>query len=204
METIKLLKKFIKRLHPKRVKELHKKYPQYDIGRGTYGSPKIFTWDEGATLKIGSFCSIAAGVKIYLGGEHRMDWVTTYPFSVLWKSGRHIMGHPMTKGDVIIGNDVWIGTEAIIMSGVKIGDGAIVGARAIITKDIEPYSVYGGNPALLLKKRFDENIIQQLLFLEWWNLKNEEIEQILPLMLNTNIQTFIDEAKRIKRLSENF
>ncbi len=199
MKTIKLIKKFIKKLRKKKVKELYKKYPEYDIGRGTYGSPEIFTWDEGATLKVGSFCSIAAGVKIYLGGEHRMDWVTTYPFSLLWKTGRHIMGHPMTKGDVIIGNDVWIGTEAIIMSGVKIGDGAIVGARAVITKDIEPYSIYAGNPTFFLKKRFDERIIQQLLMLEWWNFKNEDIEQILPLMLNTDIQGFIDKARQIKK-----
>ena len=177
---------------------MQEKYPQYEIGRGTYGSPEIITWQEGATLKIGAFCSIAEGVKFFLGGEHRVDWVTTYPFSFLWESGRHITGHPKTKGDVIVGNDVWIGAEAVIMSGVKIGDGAVVGARAVVTKNMEPYAIYAGNPARLVKKRFDEKTIQQLLALEWWNFTDEEIEQILPLMLNTDIRTFIVEAKRIK------
>ncbi len=141
---------------------------------------------------------MAPGVQIFLGGEHRIDWVTTFPFNVLWKSGRKIKGHPKTKGDVIIGNDVWIGAEALIMSGVTIGDGAIVGARAVVTKDIEPYAIFAGNPAQFVRKRFDEKTIQQLLELEWWNYKDEEIEQMLPLMLDTDIQLFISEAKKRK------
>ena len=198
MNIFKLLKKDKKKKRSKRAEGIHEKYPQYEIGRGTYGAPEIFTWNEGATLKIGAFCSFASGVKLLLGGEHRIDWVTTYPFNVLWENARHITGHPRTKGDVIIGNDVWIGTEAIIMSGVRIGDGAVVAARAVVTKDIEPYAIYGGNPARLLKKRFDEETIQQLLELEWWNFKDEEIERLLPLMLNTDIRAFIAEAKRVK------
>ncbi len=198
MNIFKSLKKYLNKTCSRKVKELQEKYPQYEIGRGTYGSPEIITWQEGATLKIGAFCSIAEGVKFFLGGEHRVDWVTTYPFSFLWESGRHITGHPKTKGDVIVGNDVWIGAEAVIMSGVKIGDGAVVGARAVVTKNMEPYAIYAGNPARLVKKRFDEKTIQQLLALEWWNFTDEEIEQILPLMLNTDIRTFIVEAKRIK------
>lgn len=198
MKILKSFKKLINGRHSKRAKGLHGKYPQYEIGRSTYGDLNIFTWNEEATLKIGAFCSISAGVKIFLGGEHRVDWATTYPFNVLWESGRHLTGHPQTKGDVIIGNDVWICTESVIMSGVKIGDGAVIGARAVVTKDIEPYGIYVGNPARLARKRFDEKTIQQLLELEWWNFKDEEIEQILPLMLNTDIQTFIFEAKRRK------
>lgn len=198
MNIFKLLKKTNKKKRSKRAEGLQELYPQYEIGRGTYGAPEIFSWNEGATLKIGAFCSFATGVKLLLGGEHRIDWVTTYPFNVLWESARHIAGHPKTKGDVIIGNDVWIGTEAIIMSGVKIGDGAVVAARAVVTKDIEPYAIYGGNPARLLKKRFDDKTIRQLLELQWWNFKDEEIKKLLPLMLNTDIQAFITEAKRIR------
>ena len=198
MNIFKSIKKHINTIPFERVKTIHEKYPQYEIGRGTYGIPKIRAWNEGATLKIGAFCSIASGVKIFLGGEHRVDWVTTYPFNYLWESGRHIAGHPKTKGDVIVGNDVWIGSEAVILSGVRIGDGAVVGTRAVVTNDMEPYAIYAGNPARLVKKRFDEKTIQQLLELEWWNFKDEEIEQILPLMLSTDIQTFIVEAKRIK------
>jgi chloramphenicol O-acetyltransferase type B len=80
--------------------------PQYNIGRGTYGEPSIFSWGEGTILEIGSFCSIASGVKIILGGEHRIDWVTTYPFNAFWDSAKSVGGHPATKDDVIIGNDV--------------------------------------------------------------------------------------------------
>lgn len=198
MNILKSVKTLVTSRRSKRAKGLHEKYPQYEIGRGTYGSPSILTWDEGATLKIGAFCSFASGSRILLGGEHRVDWVTTFPFNVLWESGRHITGHPKTKGDVIIGNDVWIGTEAVIMSDVRIGDGSVVGARAVVTKDIEPYAIYAGNPARLVRKRFDETSIQQLLELEWWNFKDEVIEKILPLMLNTDIQNFIVEAKRLK------
>jgi len=158
----------------------------------------IRAWNEGATLKIGAFCSFGPGAKIFLGGEHRVDWVTTYAFNFLWQSGRHLTGHPKTKGDVIIGNDVWIGTEAMIMSGVKIGDGAVVGARSLVAQDIEPYAIYAGNPARLVRKRFDDATIQHLLELEWWNFSDEEIEQLLPLLLNTDIQAFIVEAKRRK------
>lgn len=197
MKILKSFKQVITGRRSKRFRKLHEKYPHYEIGRGTYGDPDICTWDEGATFKIGAFCSIAPGVKIFLGGEHRVDWVTTYPFNVLWESGRQIMGHPKTKGDVIIGNDVWIGTEAVIMSGVKIGDGAVVGARAVVTKDIEPYAIYAGNPARLVRKRFDEpTIIEQLLDLKWWNFKDKEIEQLLPLMLDKDILTFISRARR--------
>jgi chloramphenicol O-acetyltransferase type B len=181
----------------KKVKWLHEKFPQYEIGRGTYGNPHIRTWNENATLKIGAFCSIATGVQIFLGGEHRTDWVTTYPFSVFWENGRHLTGHPKTKGDVVIGNDVWIGSEAVVLSGVKIGDGAVIGARSFVTRNIEPYSIYGGNPARLIKKRFDDATIQRLLKLEWWKLSDEKIEKILPLLLSTDIQAFITKAEQI-------
>lgn len=87
--------------------------------------------------------------------------------NVLWESGRHISGHPKSKSEVIIGNDVWIGIESAIMSGVKISDGGVIGARAVVTKDIEAYAIYAGNPARLVGKRFDEATIQQLLELEW-------------------------------------
>ena len=177
---------------------IREQYPQYEIGRGTYGAPEISSWNEGATFKIGSFCSIANGVQIFLGGEHRMDWVSTFPFNVLWDSARHIKGHPKTKGDVIIGNDVWIGTDAVIMSGVRIGDGAVVGARALVARDVEPYAIHAGNPARLVRKRFDETTIQQLLELAWWDFEDEEIKQFLPLLLSPDVQALIAEATRIK------
>ena len=175
--------------------DIQTRYRKYKIGRGTYGNPKIRNWGEGATFKVGSFCSFASGVKIYLGGEHRTEWVTTYPFNMLWESGKYIPGHPKTNGNVVIGNDVWIGTESIIMSGVTIGDGAVVGARAVVTKDIPPYSVVAGNPAAIKKKRFSDDIIQSLLEIKWWNWDDQKIARHIPLLLNNDISGFIESAK---------
>jgi acetyltransferase-like isoleucine patch superfamily enzyme len=198
MKVIGYFKKPIQRKVFKKTKILRDKYPQYDIGRHSYGNLEIRSWKEGSTLKMGAFCSIADGVKIFLGGEHRIDWVTTYPFSVSWDCARDIKGHPRTKGDVIIGNDVWIGADSIIMSGLTIGDGAVIGAGSVVTKNIDPYAIWAGNPATFIKKRFDETIIEELLQLKWWNLDDSKIEQILPLMLNDNIEAFISEVKRRK------
>jgi acetyltransferase-like isoleucine patch superfamily enzyme len=111
----------------------------------------IFFMNEGTTLEIGAFCSIASGVKIFLGGEHRVDWVTTYPFNALWEQSSHFKGHPKSKGDVIIGNDVWIGFESVILSGIKIGDGAVVGTRSVVTQDIPPSAIIFGNCAKVLR-----------------------------------------------------
>jgi acetyltransferase-like isoleucine patch superfamily enzyme len=199
VELAGLLKRRIKRIAFRKFRRLDHKYPQYEIGRHTYGNPKIRTWNEGATLKIGAFCSIADGVDIFLGGEHRVDWATTYPFTALWEDARHIEGHPKTKGDVVIGNDVWIGSGAVIMSGVHIGDGAVVGARAVVSTDIEPYAIYAGNPARKVRNRFDNGIIEQLLRLEWWNFDDSEIKQLLPLMLSKEIDAFLHEANRVKK-----
>jgi acetyltransferase-like isoleucine patch superfamily enzyme len=175
---------------------LAERYPQYDIGRWSYGSPEILTWDEGAMLRIGAFCSIANGVSIMLGGEHRPDWVTTYPFSVLWVHGRAFAGHPVSKGDVSIGNDVWIGREALILSGVRIGDGAVIGARAVVAGDVEPYAIVAGNPARVIRYRFSPSVISRLLGLCWWNWADDKIERLLPLMLSSDIESFLAVAEK--------
>jgi acetyltransferase-like isoleucine patch superfamily enzyme len=173
-------------------------YPQYQIGRGTYGPLKVHSWGEGATLRMGAFCSIAPGVQIFLGGEHRIDWVTTFPFNVLWAAGSKITGHPHTKGDVEIGNDVWIGTEALIMSGVTIGDGAVIGARAVVTKNVLPYSVVVGSPAVVIKKRFDDRTIERLLAVKWWDWDDSRIEKALPMLLSNDIKTFLETVEAEK------
>lgn len=178
-------------------KSLQEQFPQYEIGRGTYGSNlRILRQKDGATLKIGAFCSIADGVEIFLGGEHRIDWVTTYPFNVMWESAKHIKGHPKTKGNVEIGNDVWIGRGALIFSGVKIADGAVIGARAVVTNNVPSYTIVTGNPAKIVRKRFDEGTITRLLNLKWWNWDNERISRALPMMLDNNILAFLDAAEK--------
>jgi chloramphenicol O-acetyltransferase type B len=189
---ISYVKKLARSFRQKRSLQLHKKYPQYEFGKGTYSSNlKIYSWNEGAKLHIGSYCSMADGIQIYLGGEHNVDWVTTYPFSELWKAGRHIPGHPKTKGDVTIGSDVWIGKEAMIMSGVNIGDGAVIGARALVVNDVNAYTIVAGNPAREIKRRFDEKTIGKLLTIRWWEWETSRIEKALPLLLSSDMDAFL-------------
>lgn len=123
--------------------------------------------------------------------NHRMSSVSTYPFNVfggLWREHTpdHLSQLPF-KGDIMIGNDVWIGRESVIMPGVKIGSGAIVGAYSVVTKDIEPYSVVGGNPAKLIKKRFHDELIEILLELKWWDYDAEKLVSILPLLCESDL-----------------
>jgi len=162
-----------------------------EFGSFTYGNPTLLSWGENTKLKIGKFCSIANNVTIFLGGEHRNDWVSTYPFNSLLKNYKHIQGHPKSKGNVTIGNDVWIGNEVVILSGVKIGDGAVIGACSLISKDVEPYSVVGGNPGQLIKYRFKKEIIDELLDIKWWDLELEEIAEIIPLLQSNNVSEII-------------
>jgi chloramphenicol O-acetyltransferase type B len=181
----------------KRKMTLQEAFPQHEIGEHSYsaGGLKVFSWNEGAVLRIGDYCSIAHDVEILLGGEHRHDWVTTFPFNVLWPSARHLTGHPRSKGDVVIGNDVWIGAGAIIMSGVAIGDGAVVAARAVVTKDVAPYAMVAGNPARAIRKRFDDDTIRRLLRIRWWDWDEERIRRLTPLMLSSELSAFLEEAE---------
>lgn len=171
------------------------RYRRYQIGRYTYGEPLIVGINDETTLKVGSFCSMAAGVTIFLGGDHRTDWITTYPFTVFFKEFESIRGHPYTKGDIIIGNDVWIGREAKILSGVMIGDGAAIGADAVVTKSVEPYTIIAGNPARVIKKRFSDKIIEKLLKIKWWEWDIDKIKENIPLMLSDDIEEFIKKNK---------
>jgi acetyltransferase-like isoleucine patch superfamily enzyme len=165
------------------------------LGKYTYGGFDI-KWAEGANYTCGKFCSIACNVKIYLGGNHRTDWVTTYPFGHVNRGifPYHGNGHPSTKGNVIIGNDVWIADNVTIMSGVKIGDGAVIAGNSHVCKDVEPYSLVGGNPAKFIKYRFTKEQIGKLLEIKWWDWDDDKINQYIHLLCNTNIDDFIHAA----------
>lgn len=168
------------------------------VGRFTYGSEKlhIYEWGEGANLRIGSFCSLAKNITIYLGGNHRADWITTYPFGHINRKTFKdigIIGHPATNGDINIGNDVWIGSGATIMSGVTISDGAIIAANSHVVKNVDAYEIVGGNPAKHIKFRFEKEIIEKLLKLKWWEL---------PLGSISNIQKELSQPPTIALLDK--
>lgn len=169
----------------------------------TYGRPKIMHWGESAKLLIGGFCSIADNVTVFLGGNHRTDWITTYPFSALtdiWSEASGIDGHPHTNGDVIIGNDVWIGYGATIMSGVTIGDGAVIGSNALVAKNVDPYTIVAGNPAELIRQRFTDKDIKYLVEMKWWSWDIEFIKSTIPLLCSNNINELYHAWKN-RRLS---
>ena len=145
-------------------------------------------------MKVGKFCSIASGAKALLGMEHRTDWVSTYAFGYLNLDTFNTFdgkGHPGSKGDIIVGNDVWFGRGVTIMSGVTIGDGAIVANNSHVVKDIEPYAVYGGNPAKFIKLRFSEDQIASLLKTQWWNWPDAKINEHAYLLCSASIDDFI-------------
>lgn len=154
----------------------------------------LFNYPEfGDKLIIGKFCSIASGTKFIMGSaNHRLGSVTTYPFNVFggsWQENTpdHMSQLPF-KGDIVIGNDVWISRESIIMPGVKIGDGAIIAAYSVVTKDVEPYSVVGGNPVRFIKKRFNDELIELLLEFKWWDLPPEKLVTVLPLLCDFDLE----------------
>ena len=168
--------------------------PSYQVGEHTYGHPNVYDWGEGANLIIGKYSSIADEVTVLLGGNHRTDWATTYPFPAfpeIWPEAKDITGHPWTKGNVIIGNDVWIGNGVTILSGVTIGDGAVIAARAVVTKDIPAYAIAGGIPAKTLKFRFTKKQIKKLLKLQWWNWEEEKIRENIKLLCSPNIDDLL-------------
>lgn len=174
-----------------------KQYPNYKIGVGTYGLPIVLDWKEGTTLEIGSYCSISRNVQIFLGGNHRANWISTFPFPKFYPElSSLIPSFGVTKGDVIIGSDVWLCRNCTIMSGIKIGHGAIVASGAIVTKDVPPYAIVAGNPAKIIKYRFDQETIDKLLKSEWWKWPEDEIRKIANIMCNDNFYDFFEYLKR--------
>jgi len=172
-------------------------YKQWKIGDYTYGSPTlspiIVTSSSKSYLEIGKFCSFGYNVIIFLGGNHRPDWVTTYPFTTIFNEASHKMEEAETTGKVTIGNDVWIGEGATIMAGVNIGNGAVIGTKSIVTKDVPPYAIMAGNPAKLIRKRFDDDTIEKLEQLQWWDKPISDILKNINSLLCNNISEFIEK-----------
>lgn len=169
----------------------------------------LFNWPEfGDKLVIGKFCSIACGVQFLMGSaNHRISSISTYPFHVFggaWAENTppHLSQLPF-KGDIVVGNDVWIGRNSTIMPGVQIGDGAIIAAHSVVTKQIDPYTVVGGNPAKPIKKRFDDELIALLLELQWWNFQPEQLVDFLPVLCDENLERVRQRVKEEIRVRKN-
>jgi len=163
------------------------------MGPHSYGEPLIPTYPgDDSWVRIGAFVSIALDVVLLDGGNHRTDWVSTYPFRARFGlPGAYADGHPRSKGDVLIGNDVWIGRGARVQSGVTIGDGAVVGGYSVVTKDVRPYAIVAGNPAREIRRRFSDEQIDALLRIAWWNWPLERVLEAVPELCSENVDEFI-------------
>lgn len=163
----------------------------------------LFNWPEfGDKLIIGKFCALASGVRFVMGSaNHRISSISTYPFNVfggVWAENTpsHLSQLPR-KGNTVVGNDVWIGRESMIMPGVKIGDGAIIAACSVVAKDVEPYTVVGGNPDKPIKKRFDEEVVALLLRLCWWGFAPEKLAAVLSLLCDSDLEKVRSAIKKM-------
>ena len=178
------------------------------VGKWSYGKPRIFRWDWKSKLIIGNFCSLGPDIDFYIGGNHRVDWITTSPlaasqFKDSFPKSQNIKNFNSSKGDILIGHDVWIGGKTTILSGVKIGTGAVIAAGSIVVNDVEPYTISGGNPNKFIRKRFQDNLIKKLLDSNWWNLSDEQLDNLSPYLLSENFDSFFNKIKDIRNNNNN-
>jgi len=182
--------------------------PNVTVGRHTYGVKKRTVFSESSPdqppVSIGNFCSIATGVVILANADHPTHLPSIFPFrSAMYpKDRRPGKDSPnpdvVSRGPVNIGHDVWIGTNAIVLSGVSIGSGAVIGAGAVVTKDVPPYAIAVGNPARVVRYRFEADVIEQLLQSEWWFLPDATIRELEPYFYSEDIQSFLDKVRVLR------
>ena len=179
--------------HPNIVVGRYSYYSGWYHGHNFNDCARFLLPDEGADrLVVGAFCSIGSGAAFIMAGNqgHRNDWISTFPFAFV-PDAPEFAGAAngfSAAGDTVIGNDVWIGSEAIIMPGVTVGDGAVIGTRALVTKDVEPYAIVGGNPAKTIRKRFADEEIALLLEMRWWDWSTEVLSEAMPLMTARDVR----------------
>ncbi|WP_122803127.1 CatB-related O-acetyltransferase [Pseudomonas syringae] len=203
---MKLIEWYTQRQERKRLKRLDKlerlpertrlRHTRHQFGVGSYGIPEILEFDPQAILQVGAYTSMAEGVKILLGGGHRTDWLSTYPFPAMVDKLGDIEGYAPSKGDVVIGSDCWICTGAMILSGVTVGHGAVVAAGSVVTRDVEPYAVVGGNPCRFIRWRFEQPTRELLLQSAWWDWPMDEIKSIARDLCTEDPQPFLDYVRQ--------
>lgn len=175
-----------------------------EVGKWSYGKPNIYRWDWKSKVIIGNFCSLGPDINFYVGGEHRADWISTSQlpasqFNKTFKKSKSIKNFGKSKGDIVIGHDVWIGGRSTILSGVTIGTGAIIAAGSLVVNDVEPYTISGGNPNRVIKKRFEDIVIKKILDTEWWFLKDTEIDDLSKFLLSSDTEKFFSYIDSIKK-----
>ncbi|RBO52343.1 type B chloramphenicol O-acetyltransferase [Rhodovulum sp. BSW8] len=168
-------------------------YSGYYHGHSFDDCARYLLPDEGVDrLLVGSFCSIGTGAAFIMAGNqgHRSDWISTFPF--YWMSEVEAFGGARNgyrpAGDTVIGNDVWIGAEAIVLPGLTIGDGAVIGTRAVVTRDVEPYAIVAGNPARTLRKRFEARIVGLLQEMRWWDWSEDQLRDAMPMLTSGDVE----------------
>jgi acetyltransferase-like isoleucine patch superfamily enzyme len=165
------------------------------------GDAEVLCWytlsEEESTVTIGNYCSLAKRIKFYVDGNHRYDHASTFPFFELGHNQDTRNKNCWGKGAPKIGHDVWIGNDAVLMSGITIGHGSIIGANSVVTRDVPPYAIVAGNPARIVKYRFDVETIQQFLDVQWWDLpQSVVIEELAPLQYD--VELFLDKAQELR------
>ncbi len=193
---LKLIKKIILTFYNTYLRLYHNSKITIPMGEHSYGSkPEIIGPPDVAKKlsqgsKIGRFCSIAPGLKFIFRGKHMVNWVTTYPFKDMWNLDVPLNDLPSTA-PIIIGNDVWIASNVSIIQGVTVGDGAVIAQESFVTKNVPPYAMVGGNPAQIIRFRFNDRQISKLLQIAWWFWDDDQIKKVAPFLLSNNIDEFI-------------
>ncbi len=166
------------------------------MGAYSYGKPKIIFDSSQYTVTIGKFCSIAKNVTFLLASNHQIDFISTFPFASFFPHLDHVVSNVTYKGNIIVGNDVWIGYGATILPGISIGNGAIIGAMSVVTKDVSDYAIVAGNPAREIRKRFDDTTIKKFLKQKWWNYDIAYIQKNIRYFTSRDTKKFLRFEKK--------
>lgn len=170
-------------------------YAKYIIGDYSYCPEMVVdSYHMGCTLRMGKFCSLAGGTRFLLQQEHNIKACSTYAFGYIPECNP---APPLSKGDIVLGNDIWIGAHSRILSGVTIGDGAVIGLGSIVVKNVPPYAIVGGAPARIIRMRYPDAVIERLLDLQWWNMDLETVRRLSPYLCADDVNAFIDRAAEL-------